>query len=84
MVASHGTSEYMAGEQTSDGVSGAYRQGGVAVADRDSRQFADFVFVGLELVPPGVVVTPEWRPEPGPVHPTAGEASTNAGVARKP
>jgi hypothetical protein len=42
------------------------------------RQFADLVFAGLELVPPGVVVTTQRRPEPGPVQPAAGEISTHA------
>jgi hypothetical protein len=83
VVASHGTSEYMTGEATSGNVSGAYRQGGVALADRDSRRFADLAFGGLELVPPGVVVTTDWRQKPGSVPPAAWEVSTNAGVARK-
>lgn len=84
VVASHGTSEYMVGDQTGDDVSGVYQQGGVALADRDSRQFADLVFADLELMPPGVVVTANWRPEAGSVRPAAWEVSTNAGVARKP
>lgn len=85
VVASHGTSEYMAGEETGQRVAGAYAHGGVVLADRDGRQFADLAFAGLELVPPGVLLTTEWRPAPstGP-HPLPSEVSTNAGVARKP
>ena len=32
-----------------------------AVAPRD--EMARF-FTGLDLVPPGIVVTPQWRPDP--------------------
>jgi hypothetical protein len=81
---SHGTSEYMVGDRTGQRVTGAYRQGGVLLADRDSSQLADLVFGGLELVPPGVVVTTEWRPDAGSLPPASWEVSTNAGVARKP
>jgi S-adenosyl methyltransferase len=84
MVASHGTSEYMRGEQTGSNVAGAYQQGGVGLADRDGCQFADLAFAGLELVPPGVVVTTEWRPDVDSFRPAPWEVSTNAGVARKP
>ena len=36
-------------------------------------------------VPPGVLVTSEWRPDPGSEpRPLPSEVSTNAGVARKP
>ena len=44
------------------------------------------LFDGLELVPPGVVPLPEWRPEPGtPVRLDYGVLSLAcAGVARKP
>jgi drug/metabolite transporter (DMT)-like permease len=38
-------------------------------------------FDGLELVEPGVVPTPHWRPEPGPLTPAIGGY---CGVARKP
>jgi hypothetical protein len=43
------------------------------------------VFAGLELVPPGVVVTTKWRPDLGPrsgARPS--DVCTNVGVARKP
>jgi hypothetical protein len=84
IVASHGTSEYMVGDQTASNVTGAYQRGGVGLADRDGSQFGDLVFAGLELVPPGVVVTSEWRPDVEKFRPAPWEVSTNAGVARKP
>ncbi|MEV7994027.1 SAM-dependent methyltransferase [Streptomyces sp. NPDC086077] len=40
------------------------RAAGVTLALRSRDEFADF-FGGLELVEPGVVVVPEWRPELG-------------------
>ena len=84
VAASHGTAEYMVGEGTASGVVGAYQRGGVLLTDRDSSRFADLVFAGLELVPPGVVLTSDWRPEAGAFRPSPTEVSTNAGVARKP
>ena len=84
LVSSHGTSEYMLGEDTGGRVVGAYGQGGVPLADRDSSQFGALVFSGLELVPPGVVPTTDWRPEVTDLRPPPSEVSTNAGVARKP
>jgi hypothetical protein len=84
VVSSHGTAEYMVGEKTGESVVGAYGSGGVALADRDSSQFGALVFKGLELVPPGVVPTTDWRPDFSELRPSPSEVSTNAGVARKP
>jgi len=74
----------MLGEETATGVVGAYGQGGVPLANRDRSQFAALAFKGLELVPPGVVVTTDWRPDSPELRPSPSEVSTNAGVARKP
>jgi len=38
----------------------------------------------LELVPPGVVIASEWRPESAQPRPTPQEVNGYAGVARKP
>ena len=46
--------------------------------------FADLVFKGLTLVPPGIVVVSEWRPEPGAILPPRAEICMNGAVARKP
>jgi O-methyltransferase involved in polyketide biosynthesis len=83
VVASHGSTEYMVGDETAKRVVGAYGQGGIPLADRDSSQFAALAFSGLELVPPGVVVTTDWRPDSGAHRPPPSEVSTNTGVARK-
>ena len=84
VVSSHGTAEYMVGDKTGERVVGAYGSGGVPLADRDSSQFGALVFKGLELVPPGVVPTTDWRPDSAEFRPPPSEVSTNAGVARKP
>ena len=59
-------------------------RGGVGVTGRDADVFADLVFKGLTLVPPGVVVVSEWRSEPGAILPPRADISTNGAVARKP
>lgn len=61
----------------------AYTRGGVDVIGRDHDVFADLVFRGLTLVPPGVVVVSEWRPGPHAFLPPRGDVSNNGAVARK-
>jgi hypothetical protein len=84
VVATHGTPEYSA-EESAGGLSRAYQRGGVSVHLRDSGEFGRLVFSGLDLLPPGVIATPLWRPDEGshvPLPPS--EAGTNAAVGRKP
>ena len=50
---------------------------------RDSGDFARLAFSGLELVPPGVVLVSEWRPDSDTHRPTPSEVSCYGGVARK-
>jgi hypothetical protein len=57
------------------------RLGGVKSRARTHDEVAGF-FTGLDLVPPGVVVTPQWRPDPDGPAPDADPAY--AAVARKP
>jgi hypothetical protein len=62
----------------------AYNDAGISMNGRDADDFAALAFGGLEMVPPGVVLVSEWRPDsPGPL-PTAAEVSCYGGVARKP
>jgi O-methyltransferase involved in polyketide biosynthesis len=84
VAASHGSTEYGTQEEA-DVVIRLIQASGVRIAARDSADFGNLVFNGLTLVPPGVVLIPEWRPNPdaGP-RPGAREVGTNAGVARKP
>jgi hypothetical protein len=82
LVASHGTHEhdrarFAAGQD-------AYKASGVTARARDSADFARLAFSGLQLVPPGVVLVSEWRPDgPGP-RPSAAEVGIYGGVARLP
>ena len=81
VVSSHGTAEF---DPAAVEAGKAYTRGGVGVIGRDADVFADLVFKGLTLVPPGVVVVSEWRPEPGTILPPRAEVSMNGAVARKP
>jgi hypothetical protein len=84
VAASHGSTEYGTQEEA-DVVIRLIHASGVRIATRDSADFADLVFNGLTLVPPGVVLMSEWRPSPtGGPRPGAREVGVNAGVARKP
>jgi hypothetical protein len=61
LVASHGTHEhdpagFAAGQD-------ACKASGVTARARDSADFARLAFSGLQLVPPGVVLVSEWRPD---------------------
>jgi hypothetical protein len=81
LVASHTTAEHDP-EQWAP-LQRAYESGGIPGQFRDSGEFARLAFSGLELVPPGVVLVSEWRPDtPGP-RPTPAEVSVYGGVARK-
>jgi hypothetical protein len=81
LVASHGTHEhdragFAAGQD-------AYKSSGVTARARDSGDFARLAFSGLDLVPPGVVLVSEWRPDsPGP-SPAPEEVGIYGGVALK-
>jgi len=84
LVASHGSAEYGTQEEA-DVVLDIIQAGGVRVTTRSSHDFGHLVFDGLELVAPGVVLLPEWRPAPdGAPRPGGREVGSNAGVARKP
>jgi hypothetical protein len=61
-----------------------YRSSGVPLQVRDSDEFAALAFSGLELVPPGVVLVSEWRPEGSKPRPALAEVNCYGGVARRP
>jgi len=62
----------------------AYLDAGITMHSRDADQFARLAFSGLEMVPPGVVLVSEWRPDVTGPRPTPAEVSCYGGVARKP
>jgi hypothetical protein len=81
LVASHATSEHdRTGVETA---SSAYRGAGVTSQMRDADDFADLVFKDLELMPPGVVLVSEWRPDDEAPRPKPAEVGVYGGVARK-
>ena len=83
VVASHSTAEHAPKDTMSAGVR-AYRSGGVSLQLRDSSEFADLVFRGLQVVPPGVVLVSDWRPDTAGPRPTAADVATYGAVAFKP
>jgi S-adenosyl methyltransferase len=62
----------------------AMQRAGIAMRKRDSGEFARLAFRDLELVPPGVVLVSEWRPDFAGPRPTPAEVNCYGGVARKP
>jgi hypothetical protein len=81
IVASHITGEHNAGAAAGERT---FQQGGMAAQWRDSDVFARLAFNGLDLVPPGVVLTSEWRNDESGPRPTPADVSAYGGVARKP
>jgi S-adenosyl methyltransferase len=61
-----------------------YREAGIPLHGRDADEFASLAFSGLDLVPPGVVLVSEWRPDSRAPRPAPAEVSCYGGVARKP
>src|SRR6185437_3558320 len=81
LAASHTTAEHDRDRWAS--LEEAYRSGGIRGQLRDSGEFARLAFTGLQLVPPGVTLVSEWRPESDGPPPTPAEVSIYGGVARK-
>jgi hypothetical protein len=67
------------------GVVAVYRRSGVTMQVRPKPDVERF-FAGLDLIDPGVVSLPQWRPDPSDVGrpPTDAAVSVYGGVARKP
>jgi len=82
LVASHVTGQHLPAQAAA--TTRTYRSSGVPLQVRDSDEFATLAFSGLELVPPGVVLVSEWRPEASGPRPTPAEVNCYGGAARKP
>jgi S-adenosyl methyltransferase len=85
LVASQTTADFNDPVQAADGVQ-AVQRAGVPFQTRTAEEFARLGFCHLELVPPGVVVVSEWRPEPaeeGP-RPLPSEVAYYGAVGKKP
>ncbi len=70
-----------------EGVAAVYRRSGVTMQVRSLPQIERF-FAGLDLIDPGVVSLPRWRPDPSDLseagQPSDSAVSVYGGVARKP
>jgi hypothetical protein len=81
LAASHASGEH--DRERVGGGQRAYREAGVPFQLRDSEEFARLAFDGLELVPPGVALVSEWRPDDTGPRPTPSEVNGYGGVGRK-
>jgi hypothetical protein len=81
VAATHGAAEYI-GEARMESVSNAYRREGIRAQARTAEEFGDLLFRDMTLVPPGVVLLSEWRPE-GEILPPPAEVGANGAVAKK-
>jgi hypothetical protein len=82
LAASHFTGEH---DQERAEASGAeFFDRGLRGELRDSSTFAELAFCGLRLMPPGVVLASEWRPDEAGPRPEPFEVNVYVGVARKP
>jgi hypothetical protein len=81
LVASHITPEHSPKGTTA--AQKSFRNAGIPVQPRESDEFARLAFSGLELVPPGVVLVSEWRPDDNGPRPTPAEVGCYGAVARK-
>ena len=70
------------GEQVEQATQDYNESGALPYIQRTPEEIASF-FDGLELVPPGVVSCPRWRPDPAPADSLA-EVDAFGGVGRKP
>jgi hypothetical protein len=70
-----------------EGVAAVYRRSGVILQVRPKADVESY-FSGLDLIEPGVVSLPDWRPEPAAAsqdgRPTDAQVSVYGGIARKP
>ncbi|HEV2377194.1 MAG TPA: SAM-dependent methyltransferase [Streptosporangiaceae bacterium] len=78
---------HVTAEHNPEGLAGAgraYQSGGLTGELRDSKDFADLAFHGLDLIDPGVVLVSEWRPDSDDPTRRPEEVNFYGGVARKP
>ena len=80
LVASHLTGEHDAAWAA---VEHDYHQAGIPARWRDGGEFARLAFADLEMVPPGVVLVSEWRPDSDGPRPAPAEVSVYGGAGIK-
>jgi hypothetical protein len=82
LIASHATAEHNRAKV--EAVLHTNLEAGIPMQFRDSDEFGRLAFSDLELVPPGVVLVSEWRPDNDRPRPSPAEVSCYGGIARKP
>ena len=82
LVASHATSEHLPPDENEAALR-AWRGSGVTFQQRDSGDFARLAFAGLDLIPPGVVMVSEWRPDDDAPRPSPADVGCYGGVGCK-
>ena len=81
LALSHATGDFVPPEDAAKGPA-VYRSASAQLTMRSHAEVLRF-FDGLELLEPGLVTAPQWRPDRDP-EPTDAEVAIWAGVARKP
>lgn len=82
LAATHVTGEHIPAQAAT--ATRSYQSSGVQLHVRDSAEFGALAFSGLTLVPPGVVLVSEWRPEDNRQRPLPSEVNWYGGVGLKP
>ena len=82
LVSSHVSSDHA--PDVLDAMASTFLRSGMSGQMRASDEFARIAFTGLELIPPGVTLVSEWRPDSDDPRPTPAEVNVYGGVARKP
>lgn len=85
LVLSHGTPDHETRREVKERVIGLYRGTNTPAKPRHAADVLRF-FAGFELVSPGLVYTPAWRPEStaDPLHDRPAASATYAAVGRRP
>jgi hypothetical protein len=84
LVASQTTADFNDPTMAAGGVQ-AVQRAGVAFQTRTAEEFARLGLCHLELVPPGLVVVSQWRPEhPDDLRPKPSEVACYGAVGKKP
>ncbi|MGH3245251.1 MAG: SAM-dependent methyltransferase [Trebonia sp.] len=65
------------------GAQRAYRASGVTTQSRTAEEFGRVCFDGLDLVPPGITLVSEWRPDESDLRPSPGAVNSYGAVGRK-
>ena len=83
VVAMHPGEDEAPGGRPNHRSSRTFREAGRQFHLHDTDEFARLALSGLDLVPPGIVLVSEWRPDTEEPRPTSAEVGWYGGVGRK-